>query len=536
MFRGTGKQQKLICVTLFMTGFCPEAAKPHECCCSTDLVYIHGHIPSTVPSLYPASPLDLSTTSFDTRLPVCTHILLNCGRLSRYPLFFHFFLYSSLFIFRVAIPNPYVTRRITLDRPKPHFDEPRGMAPSPSSAEHARVIRELARDLQSSPRSLPSPSPSPIGRDPIDESYHSLPQSSAFEPTQEGLVSTQQLDETTKGHLLRSSARRFGYYNPPAPAPHVNTSMVAKEFVDFDQEGHSEDSLSVEFARGAKRSLHSTPAKGRPLADVSGNSLFNLEQDSLYDVTPPSLSRKSIRKSLGVPSSLRRDAQIRRASSAPQNELVGNATNGDRRRSTLQQMHSKVASEEDVSFNEERPPTVTATFKSTRFSNARRVSSNHNTPQKQTSGTPRSAPATGNGTQQSFMLPDLPNLTELVSGVFQDGTPVFSKTAKARSRFFSAPNAGRFPSSKANYPPIDRIPIPSEEKALFTSLQLLKEKVTQLEKDKAAAEKTIEEQAVEIAKLRMTNQTRSPTFEANAPAHWKSEKSSELAVTNAIDH
>jgi hypothetical protein len=113
---------------------------------------------------------------------------------------------------------------------------------------------------------------------------------------------------------------------------------------------------------------------------------------------------------------------------------------------------------------------------------------------------------TGNATQQSFMLPDLPNLTELVSGVFQDGTPVFSRNTRARSRFTNPLNPSRGPARQLNHTPIDSVPIPSDEKAIFASLQLLKEKVAQLEQEKAESEKKIEEQEIQIIELRAANE------------------------------
>jgi hypothetical protein len=117
--------------------------------------------------------------------------------------------------------------------------------------------------------------------------------------------------------------------------------------------------------------------------------------------------------------------------------------------------------------------------------------------------TPRSRPATAqNATAQSFILPDLPNLTELVSGVFEDGTPVFSKTAPARSRFSAPPNGSRRP----QHIPVEGVPIPEEEKAIFSALQLLQDKVAQMEHERAEAEKRIEEQDLELIELRATAQ------------------------------
>jgi hypothetical protein len=138
------------------------------------------------------------------------------------------------------------------------------------------------------------------------------------------------------------------------------------------------------------------------------------------------------------------------------------------------------------------------------------------------------------------MLPDIPNLTELVSGVFQDGTPVFSKTTPARSRFTAPNNNGRGKRNPSHIP-VDSVPIPDEEKAIFASLHLLQERVTQLEHERAEAEKRIEEQEVEIIELRTSAQTQerfqrpdsglgSTDGEGSGRSSWKVEKTRKFNV------
>ncbi|OCL08105.1 hypothetical protein AOQ84DRAFT_293844 [Glonium stellatum] len=413
------------------------------------------------------------------------------------------------------------------------------MTPSPNSSEgKARLLRELSREISHSPRHLPSPTP--VDRDSNPTlNYSSIQEfatsTSMFDPEHEALMSTRQLDDDTRNPLptlpnLRSTAKKFAYYNPPGSDLPVSTSMVNKEFIDFDHLSDSEeDSISIEQGRGAKKSARSTPGKPNSSFNMSPNVLFH---DSLYDMTPPPVRARATPKkgNAAEPTSLRRDAQIRRATSVPQKgadegvsilRTAGDRVspmkvgNNERRRNTLAQMHAKVTSE-DESFIDERPPTVTFTAKNTRFAGSRsrqssaqgldHVVKSVETPQRAANGTPRSSQMTGNATQQSFMLPDLPNLTELVSGVFQDGTPVFSRSTPARSRFTNPRNPGRGSTRQPNHTPIDSVPIPSDEKAIFASLQLLKEKVAQLEQEKAESEKKIEEQEVQIIELRAANE------------------------------
>jgi hypothetical protein len=369
------------------------------------------------------------------------------------------------------------------------------MPPTPRSSDgKARAIRELSRELSHSPRSIPSPSqashesnPTLYARDFVTSTSLGL-----HSDNEDVLMSTRHLDDETTNPLptrpyIRSTAKKVGAWTMPNSEPPVDTSMVNKHnFSDFDRDSSGEESvsMSIEQGRGGDRSSRNTP--------VRQNSSF-VEYDSLYHMTPPKgRSRKSYAPELG---SLRRDAQIRRASHKDVDK--------ERKRQTLSQLHARVT--EDDSMLSERPPTVTMKASTSRFSRSRQASPQEDhlaaTPQRASNATPR--PTTANATAQSFMLPDLPNLTELVSGVFQDGTPVFSKTAPPRNKFATPGRAG---GRQPNHVPVDSVPIPEEEKAIFASLQLLKEKVSQLERERAEAEKRIEEQELEIIELKAKNQ------------------------------
>jgi len=405
------------------------------------------------------------------------------------------------------------------------------MPPTPRSEGKARAIRELSRELSHSPRSLPSPSSAERESNPTlhtRDIFDGADSSSINPDNDEIFMSTRQFDDEITTGLptrprIRSTAKKVGAWTM---APHsdlpVDTSMVNKEFEDFDQDGSEDEdvSISIEQARGGNRSNHSTP---RRLS--SSFNAFN----SLYDMTPPG-SRQ--RKGYGEVGSLRRDAQVRRAS---QKDFEPASTrkspaNKERKRQSLAQLHARL-SEEDSTMTE-RPPTMTAKAPISRFNRPAST---------QLDGTPRPGTAT-NATAQSFMLPDLPNLTELVSGVFQDGAPVFSKTTPARNRF-AAPNyTGRAGGRQPNHVPVDSVPIPEEEKAIFASLHMLKEKVAQLERENAEAEKRIEEQDLEIIELKASkraqeNATRNNGLRSSSSDTknntWTVEKTSECFPISA---
>ncbi|KAI9715463.1 MAG: hypothetical protein M1812_005939 [Candelaria pacifica] len=430
------------------------------------------------------------------------------------------------------------------------------MAQSPDTRTRARLIRDLSKDFNKKNHSVASSTGSNHG---------SVPDTtlSDFDPENEALMSTRQLDNTTQRlPELRASAKKYGRYNRPEPDFIIDTSAIGRAFPDFTQGGSSSDgsTLSIEIGRGTKKGNKGTPTRFGRSAEFSsngpaavGDDTFGTEKAMIgtYEVmyTPPGKPRHVSKKSAGTDhGSLRKDAQLRRASvsqkenEAPPQPLVKTADYGSgssrqgsgEHRRTLAEMHARVQDEDDASYiSEERLPTVNLTAKNTRFGStkSRQPSAVPNSvPNKFTStdgflkelshganigqetnkppanGTTNSNTMTGNGTQHSFMLPDLPNITELVSGVYQDGTPVFSKHSKSRSRFTSSNQAQA--SKKLEHLPMDAIPVPEDEKAIFLSLKLLQDKVAELENSRSDAEQKISELGRENSALRAEKKER----------------------------
>ncbi|KAK8196099.1 hypothetical protein M8818_007252 [Zalaria obscura] len=382
---------------------------------------------------------------------------------------------------------------------------------------------------------------------------------SSFAPEHE---STQQFDTATQEPdlpNLRSSAARFGQWQMSQPEPHIDTSYVRDGFPDFTS--HSPSELSIEVGRGVK--TNGTPRRRGVMEDVSENPVLSMGNDSLYEITgtPPVRPRLGSRKSDSANrGDLRRQASTRQAMQQDEatktSDIIPTKTRSQRR--TVSGIHAKLNAASDDSFDEGRPQaTVTMSTRNTRFGK-RQVSAQafptrftagqgldmaQKTPQRSTTAPNfNSAQYTGNRTQQSFILPDLPDITELVSGVRKDGTPVFQRTSKPSSRFAS----GSYRPSSNNGPShakIQSIPIPDEEKAIFASLQLLKEKVTQLEQDKEEAERRIEDYDNEVIELRsaleMEQKSRrggSPSNDrgATGPENWRMERTRMQANIKAL--
>jgi hypothetical protein len=178
-----------------------------------------------------------------------------------------------------------------------------------------------------------------------------------------------------------------------------------------------------------------------------------------------------------------------------------------------------VEEENSTRISDDRPSTVNITTRSTRFGGAKSAqhASNVNLPKTFTSskdflrnmagrsvskgtGMPRIQNQTvtsQQGTVQSFLLPDMPNISELVSGVFEDGTPIFSRHGKPRVASRLPSQSGR--KSRFEHRPVGEIAIPEDEEAIFVSLRLLQEKIADLETKRA-------EQESEIQNLQTRNQ------------------------------
>lgn len=374
---------------------------------------------------------------------------------------------------------------------------------------------------------------------------------SDFDPEHEALASTREI------HLDEE------------PDFAINTSTIDRAFPDFSQlspsdedevqlgDEFSDHSLSMELGRAA----------GKPRrVDDSRDSIMSFE-NSVRSSSPavrveyPTPQKQSVRSSTrrAVSENLRKDAQLRRATQAQNqkeamNPPASKSQQRDQRRS-LSDMHAKVRESYDGSFlGDERPVQTQINSRSTRFANPNhsheiaeaverasreayakemRKSSGHSnagTPRKTTSAQAQQNQNNTMGdtmTRNSFLLPDLPNISELVSGVYEDGTPVFTRQSKLRStRFVSPPHDQTDVSFTRQHLPLDAVPIPDDEKALFVNLRLLQDKVAELSMFKSDAEKRLENYRVENAALKAGRSRHSDKYETDEVDHKKGSKRS----------
>ena len=406
------------------------------------------------------------------------------------------------------------------------------MADSPNSQGRAQLIREMSKDMKKTRSSSES---SRRSKNPLSPE----PTTSDFDPENEAMISTRQLDSNSQ-HLpeLHVGASKSSRYTRSLEPDHaINSSTIGRAFPDFSQGGTSseDDSASIEIGRGfQKRSSRGTIGKLGRSREYSSNAQVSLEEDSIdlsvpmidnYEVTttPPFKQRQASKKNEdGIHGYCRPETHARKPSAlhkkvndpSPPPAKTKDYGSGDSRkgsgesRPTLASMHARIRDENDQSrVSDERPPTIDLTVRNTRFGNTKslqppsqgtlptRFSSAQtllnsvaplNKQKLQNLGTPNQ------GTQQSFMLPDLPNISELVSGVFEDGTPVFSRHSKPRASRFATATPYKNDTGR-EYAGVGEIPVPDDEQAIFLSLKLLQDKVATLERSNAEAVITIDE-------------------------------------------
>ena len=417
------------------------------------------------------------------------------------------------------------------------------MTHSPDSEQHSRLIRELSRDS----RARGSPHSSRASQRDASQNLTT----STFDPENEALMSTQTFPiDGAEQPLpqLEASAKKKPTAGQLEEQYVIDTSALGRAFPEFTSaqfSSGSDDEPSIEIGRGVpNKGAKISPSKPRRSNDVSAISLdedsfdFSAPMVGEYKVmsTPPNRPRQLVKADLEAANhSLRREASARRQSmlrnevpkaSPPVVKTTQQASSGSRsssaeQRATLATFHARVsdADENSILMND-RPPTVDLTSRSTRFASnqgikavpaattlpskpsstnafSRLVSSTNR--QKQDSGPSQHQTATvsshlNSGGQPSFLLPEIPNLSELVTGIFEDGTPVFSRHGKSRtSRFSSKTRTPRSARNAAKHLLINEVPVSEEEQQIYASLKILQEKLGEMEVERMENRAAIQE-------------------------------------------
>ncbi|KAI9791442.1 MAG: hypothetical protein M1833_001519 [Piccolia ochrophora] len=411
------------------------------------------------------------------------------------------------------------------------------MVPSPNSQSRARLIREMARDLNGkcqdilAQRSSES-SGSSRGTSPDNTG-------STFDPENDALMSTRNLDEESQRlPKLRASAMRYGPYqsNPPPrePEPALNSSALAAAFPDFTQDcTPKDDDVSIEIGRGGRAVVHQ-----RARSDEFSSKASSVDDDEselsskvLIDTfevmcSPPRYPRVRGKKDMNgqAPEKTPEADQAQRARSytppsppARPEEAVTGATKRPSlpQRRTLAECQARVSDASDDSLiGTKRPASTTFTAKPTRFSATKarsisptnRVGSTSNQLPKVWEASPKDTnpvrtgttihtPANntlqskhivGVATPTAFDMPDFRN----VSTVVTKGTP-----PSGPSRFTNNQSTRNRKTHKED------VPVPQEEPDILVSLNIAQTRVDELEIEKVDWLKTVDQLNKEIAFL-----------------------------------
>ena len=307
------------------------------------------------------------------------------------------------------------------------------------------------------------------------------------------------LRESSRPYNDRASATELDY--------RINTSALGRAFPNFSRSASERDedsSRSIEVGRGY-RGLNNNEDEH---SSVVGRASHNQ--------APPAPGSKkeggnSWRRALD---SHRRSLEKEVSRASPPMVKATDYVSGGSRQSSVEKDRVNTAGEENVTqFGDDRPPTVNITSRSSRFTgtaNAQASASTH-LPKNFSSSKdflrnlsrggepdrlekqPNNFTATSQNTTQSYLIPDIPNISELISGTLEDGTPLFSRHTKARGHSGStrfASHQGR--KSRFDHYPIGQIAVPEEEEAIFVSLKVLQEKIASLETQKSEHQANIE--------------------------------------------
>lgn len=293
----------------------------------------------------------------------------------------------------------------------------------------------------------------------VETDFEGSSTASSFDPENEALVSTRHLDNHAQPlPELRESAKKYRYPRAMEPELQIDTSAIHRAFPDFSQGLSSlSQSMSIEMGRGAPTNGLNRASEFSPVE--FGASFNSADSQSRHLMT---------------------------GKSRPHSILTQNHNNGpaDTRRS------------ENVTEISQTTQQQPGGFTSARDLIQRLSNDKPNTTHLQRAARRSPTPTNTGEMNNSIYGNDMPNISELVSGIFQDGTPVFSATSTHnRKRSYNRRPSAKPKSSHAR---LVSIPTPDEEQAIYISLKLLQEKVATLEANKV-------EDAAAIMTLRAEN-------------------------------
>lgn len=311
---------------------------------------------------------------------------------------------------------------------------------------------------------------------------------------------------------LRDTAKKYKFPSARNQSPEmiIDTSALRKNFPNFSQSPRDRaDMEKIARLANPSRTFDPTPTR-----------FGKAENTNQQKTSNPTTTKEPVRQI-----STQQKENIN-----PSNYVSGATKSRDGAvRRTLADLNPKVRDESDYSFvsdhhekssrfsttdytqqsqnaTETQQPKVHPTVKTLR--NASHKSSKPAVPHKATpyyksqdkvqENTTLASSNLHNPTQQSFILPKrFPEMSDLVTATFKDGSPVYVENGAVQSRFS---NSGKPLPQK--HGAIDGIEVPQDEQEIFLNLEMMQERITQLEGDKSDAQRIANDLDKENYKLR----------------------------------
>ena len=328
----------------------------------------------------------------------------------------------------------------------------------------------------------------------------------------------------------------------------INTSALERAFPefsdlpsspsshdDFDEDQDDDDDdfdLSIEAGRGAVNNNATTTAtkpavtKGqhhhRPRLDDSRNSSLadsSLDNHSIrssspairvdYLTTPPAHgqklggggggggppSRKAATSAASSSDKIRKDAQIRRASLVARN-IKDNKGKPVKKSSPARRPATTVRGDISAQVNlalewARREEAAAAHGK---------MMNSGSTNNRATTARPSTSAAPGNNDDSSILLPDLHNLSDLVSSPARSLRQTPARRFAPRRHHDEGTSTSTL--TKDQHMALQSVPVPDDEKVLFISLRVLQRKLAELESTSAETRKEVEDVRRENAVLK----------------------------------
>lgn len=356
-----------------------------------------------------------------------------------------------------------------------------------SREERSRIIREMAQNLNKTTTSVASSTGSKHGTVSTDSTQ------SGFNPEKdEAIMSTYQLnnDYSQKLPQLRDTAKKYGRWAPrPQQDFVINTSAIGRAFPDFSQGSSSNSSISIEAPRGNNsQPLQYNNNSNTGYSGDLKSPVITLDNNHHLNHTPQ-LGAKVSKSILQDALHNYRSRKASTSANIAQKENIP-PTHGQRR--TLVDFHARVADESDTSFNvQARPVTIATQRKASRFTTVQQSTSQSSKKEQAL----KSPPKHGNATQSSFLIPTSATsepATTVVNGV---------QIASRGGRILSGTASGRFLRA-GEHGPVDGVELPVDEDNIYAMVDVLKARVSELEKVAVERETEIQDRDHEIRRLR----------------------------------